>query len=68
MLQRDHFRVPGVLGKAGIFFGTWKAWETLEFNENLKKISWRALKIILNVIFSFLSLRLESCFHYYPVI
>ena len=37
MLLRGHFRVPSILENSGIFLEPGKHWETLEFNENLKK-------------------------------
>ena len=56
------------LENPGFFLEPGKPWNTLEFTKNLKKKPWKNLEFILSVIFSFLSLRLESCFIYYPVI
>ena len=68
MLQMGHFRVPSVMEHSEFFLEPGKPRETLEFNKNLKKEPWKTLEFNLNVIFSFLSLRLESCFIYYSVI
>ena len=47
-----------------------KPWETMDFKENLKNTLENPgiYFIYFSIIFSFLSLRLESCFIYYPVI